>query len=248
LNLISVVVPNLNEEKVLPYFLSSLNSQVFKRFELIVVDGGSTDRSLALIRHYQYDFPYRILVDTTRNLGYIRNLGARVAKGDVLFFTNSDAVLPYHLLNGLAWRFSDSKLMALSGRTVPYEGGSLCFTAYYCFDLLRAFMAKYMRKFSPSGNFLAIRKDLFWRLKGFPEASVNEDSLLGQKISAYSREHGLKASFEMSLETGHFAKRFTKGPLKTLMFYSYVFGNFNSVLARLLAPVTRTSGEAFKRK
>jgi glycosyltransferase involved in cell wall biosynthesis len=246
-NLISVIVPNLNEEKALPYFLRSLNGQIFRRFELVVVDGGSRDGSVGIIDQYSAAFPIQLLVDYTKNLGYIRNLGAESARGDLLFFTNSDAVLPYHLLSGISYKFSDPRLLALSGRTVPYQGGSLAFAAYYCFDMIRSFMANYAGRFSPSGNFLAIRKDLFWRLRGFPKAPVNEDGLLGQKISQYSRSHGGKARFEMGMSTGHFAKRFKKGPFKTLMFYSYVFGNFSPVLARMLAPVERSSREVFKR-
>jgi hypothetical protein len=162
------------------------------------------------------------------------------------FFTNSDAVFPAHLIKEIWIKFElDPDLQALSGRTVPYQGGLICFAGYYCFDRIRAFMANHVGRFSPSGNFLAIRKELFWRIGGFPLASVNEDGILGQKIS----QAGVKARFDLDLETGHFAKRFSKrGPLATILFYLYVFGNFSSLLSRILAPLERRSGEAFKVK
>ena len=111
-----------------------------------------------------------------------------------------------------------------------------------------SFMANRMGRFSPSGNFLAVRAELFWQLGGFPLANVNEDGILGQRISRYCREHRLKARFNLDLKTGHYAKRFKRGPLKTLLFYSYVFGNFSPGLARFLAPVEKNSGEVFRRK
>lgn len=156
---ISVVVPNLNEEKRLPYLLSSLRHQKFNDFELIVVDGGSTDSSRKIIDQDRGYYDITGLINTTRNIGYIRNIGARRARGDLLLFTNSDAVLPSQLLLAIRLYFTlDLQLLALSGRTIPYDGGFLCFAGYYCFDLLRAFMARRLGRFSPSGNFLEERR------------------------------------------------------------------------------------------
>ena len=178
----------------------------------------------------------------------MRNLGAKCSRGGLLLFTNSDAVLPSTLLREIRFYFKmDPMLQALSGRTIPYDGGFLCFAGYYCFDRLRSFMARRLGKFSPSGNFLAIRKELFWRLGGFPSARVNEDGLLGQRINEFCRVHGGRAVFDLGLSTGHFAKRW-RSPLKTLLFYSYIFGNFSQALERILAGIERRSGEAFNKK
>lgn len=241
-------MPNLNEEKSLPYFLYSLRRQKYRSFELVVVDGGSTDQSRNIIDGYRFFLPITGLINLTRNIGFVRNLGAKCAQGKLLLFTNSDAVLPSQLLMEIAVYFKmDPRLQALSGRTVPYNGGFLCFAGYYCFDLLRAFMARRMGRFSPSGNFLAIKKDLFWKLGGFSEARVNEDGILGRKISEFCRVHGGRAVFDFGMSTGHFAKRW-RNPLKTLLFYSYVFGNFSSTLSYILKDIEEKSGEAFTKK
>jgi len=246
--IISVVVPNLNEEKSLPYFLDSLRRQKYRDYELVVVDGGSSDRSRSIIDGYRFFFPVTGLINNTRHIAFVRNFGATCARGELLLFTNSDAVFPEWLLMEIAFYFKmDPNLQALSGRTVPYNGGFLCFAGYYCFDLIRAFMARRLGKFSPSGNFLVIKTDLFWTLGGFPNAKINEDGTLGHMISEHCSVYGGKAVFDFGMWAGHFAKRW-KNPLKTLFFYSYVFGNFNQVLKRILAPLEKNSGEVFSRK
>lgn len=208
--------------------------------ELVVIDGGSWDKSRSLIDEYKESFPITGLINETRNLGFIRNLGARVARGEILVFTNSDAVLPWDLLSNVAFQFMDSRLQALSGRTIPVNGGALCFAGYHCFDFLRLLFVR-LGRFSPSGNFLAIRKEVFWKMGGFPEVKVNEDGELGSRLSRARAA----VRFDWRLKIWHFAKRFRKGPLKTLLFYSYVFGNFSPKLKRILKHIERKSAMEF---
>ena len=243
---ISIIVPNLNEEKVLPYFLTSLAKQG-PGYELIVVDGGSTDRSREIIDCYRDRIQITGLIDETRNLGYIRNKGARAARGRILFFTNSDAVLAKKLLPRISFIFnSNENILALSGKTKPWNGGLLCNAGYVCFDLIRAFMANHLDKFSPSGNFLAVRSEMFWKIGGFPEIPVNEDGELGQKISQFCKSNGKKARFDLDLSTGHFVKRW-KNPVQALSFYLYVFGNFHPFLKKILKPFEQKAGEIFRK-
>lgn len=249
--MISVIVPNLNEETYLPYFLESLKAQHNRYFELIVVDGGSTDRSRKIIDSYELHIQkVTKIINITRNLGFIRNLGARCARGNILLFTNSDAVLPSNLLEAVALWFAvgGSRLQALSGKTKTINGGFMAAAGYFCFDMLRWLFAEKLGRFSPSGNFLAIRAELFHKLGGFPEVKVNEDGILGQRISNYCVAHGCQARFDLDLWTEHHAKRFRKGSLKTLLFYSYVFGNFSSYLRYILKAIQRNAEREFDKR
>lgn len=242
--MISIIVPCLNEEEHLPYFLDSLIRQKIG-FELIVVDGGSEDDSRRLIDTFRERIQITGFIDETRNLGYVRNKGAIAARGDPLLFTNSDAVLPDGLLFSVWEEFhKDKGLLALTGRTVPWEGGFLCSFAYAAFDLMRWGFSK-IGTFSPSGNFLALRSFVFWAVGGFPHCRVNEDGELGIRLSEYSRARGGQLKFSLGLYTGHWAKRFRRGFLKTLLFYSYVFGNFNPHLKRLLKKIEDKSSREF---
>lgn len=242
----------------MPAFLSSLADQkalAFRswetkvivndlNYELVIIDGGSSDHSRIIVDSFRDRIPITGLLDETRNLGYVRNRGARAASGEIFLFTNSDAILTPGLLEDISLTFMDPQLAALSGRTIPLDGGSICIAAYAAFDLLRWGFSK-IGTFSPSGNFLAVRSSVFWAVGGFPELQINEDGVLGQTLSKYARHNGLKLKFDRNLAAAHYSERFQRGALKTLMFYSYVFGNFHPLLRRILRPLERRSSHEF---
>lgn len=88
--LVSVVVPVYNGARCLPRCLESLQHQTHPRVEIIVVDDGSTDGTPDLVKP-----PVRLLrTGGRKGPGVARNIGARAAGGEVLFFTDADVVTP----------------------------------------------------------------------------------------------------------------------------------------------------------
>jgi rSAM/selenodomain-associated transferase 2 len=83
---ISVIIPTLNEEATLPVTLSRLAGR--SDTELIVVDGGSTDRTVEVARQFT---PYVFVSHTGR--ARQMNAGARHATGDILLFLHADTLL-----------------------------------------------------------------------------------------------------------------------------------------------------------
>lgn len=88
--LVSVIIPNLNGEKLLPDCLSSLRKQEFKDFETIIVDNGSTDGSINFIRqsHHWVD----VIIENKENLGFARacNQGIMASRGKFIALLNND--------------------------------------------------------------------------------------------------------------------------------------------------------------
>ena len=84
----SVIIPALNEEEYLPVLLESLKQQTFQDFEIIVADAGSKDRTVKIARKYGA----QVVPGGMPGVG--RNRGAAVAKGEFLFFFDSDVELP----------------------------------------------------------------------------------------------------------------------------------------------------------
>jgi|SRR3989344_6135250 len=87
--MLSIIIPTLNEEDYLPRLLESLKKQNYKDYEIIVADAGSKDTTLQIARSYN------CLVVKGGLPGMGRNSGARVAKGDILLFLDSDTELPH---------------------------------------------------------------------------------------------------------------------------------------------------------
>jgi glycosyltransferase involved in cell wall biosynthesis len=89
--LISVIVPVYNAEKYLPKCIESIQNQTYRNLEIILVNDGSTDNSLAIC--YQYsEKDKRIIVITQENKGVssARNSGLDIATGDYIGFVDSD--------------------------------------------------------------------------------------------------------------------------------------------------------------
>lgn len=88
--MISVIIPTLNEEEHIGAILDFLKDHPLQdQFEVIVVDGNSTDRTLSIVNSYNV-FPCST-EHCSRALQM--NIGARHAKGDILYFVHADVKL-----------------------------------------------------------------------------------------------------------------------------------------------------------
>jgi len=89
---ISIIIPTLEEEAKIGVTLSSLHHAAINYgAEIIVVDGGSGDRTLEIARRFEFA---RVVEFNIAHRGLQMNEGARVARGDALLFLHADAVTP----------------------------------------------------------------------------------------------------------------------------------------------------------
>ena len=91
---ISVIVPMYNAERFLRFCVTSILTQTFKNFELILIDDCSTDKTLDIAKSFN-DTRIKIL-QTEKNLGYpgaVRNIGIDVAVGEYIYFMDHDDVI-----------------------------------------------------------------------------------------------------------------------------------------------------------
>jgi glycosyltransferase involved in cell wall biosynthesis len=99
---LSIIVPSYNVEKHIIRCLTSLVNQDLDPtdFEIIVIDDGSTDNSIALINMFISKHKNTILyTQENRGLGAVRNRGIKLAKGDYIYFIDSDDYLAYNTMN-----------------------------------------------------------------------------------------------------------------------------------------------------
>lgn len=90
----SVVVPVYNVAPYLTKFLNSLINQNYKDYEIILVNDGSTDKSLEICKKYELEFPNIVVISQeNQGAGLARNAGMRVAKGEYIYFCDPDDYL-----------------------------------------------------------------------------------------------------------------------------------------------------------
>jgi glycosyltransferase involved in cell wall biosynthesis len=112
--LISVIVPVLNEEDHLADQLAALAAQTYRgRWELVVVDNGCTDGSMEVVRSFRERLPALTIVDARakRGLNRARNAGAAAARGDFLAFCDADDVASPGWLAAMAHAARDADLV-----------------------------------------------------------------------------------------------------------------------------------------
>ena len=111
----SVVIPVYNVEKFIKRTLDSVRSQSYKDYEVIVVNDGSTDTSMDIVKKYDV----KIINSKHVEVSEARNIGARHAKGDYLVFLDSDDYWDKDLLKEINKSLdNDPDLVRFQARTV----------------------------------------------------------------------------------------------------------------------------------
>jgi len=187
---ISVIVPAYNAEATLPALLESLANQTYNDYEVIVVDDGSRDRTSLIAG----DYPCT-LITLTENHGpaYCRNIGARHASGEILFFTDSDCIVDNHWLAQMYTCMVNNQVEAIMGRLAMMPsnllgdaisalgfpaGGAIGFDKIWKVD-----REGYTDSLSTCN--CAVKKDIFQNVGGFDDSFPypgGEDSLLAFRL------------------------------------------------------------------
>lgn len=95
--LVSIIIPNFNGEQYLPFALDSVLDQTYAKWECIVVDDGSMDGSLTMLKKYakndgRFKWTSRS-IDRVKGPSTCRNIGIELAKGYYLLFLDADDCL-----------------------------------------------------------------------------------------------------------------------------------------------------------
>jgi len=194
---ISVVVLNYNGKQFIDACLRSLAEQTYDadRFEVVFVDNGSSDDSVA---HVKTNWPKARVLQLTSNLGFAGgiNAGVKFSKGVYVALINNDArAHPDWLKQGIAGfqksqdvAMVGSKILTLDGKTIDYAGGALSFYGHgFKVGVNEPDEGQYDRPgetLFASGCALFIPRDLFLEVGGFDEDyfAFFEDVDLGWRL------------------------------------------------------------------
>jgi cellulose synthase/poly-beta-1,6-N-acetylglucosamine synthase-like glycosyltransferase len=123
---VSVVVCAYNAERTMDACLESLRTLNYPDYEVIVVNDGSTDATLAISERHRAayeadpDAPRLTIVSQeNRGLSVARNVGAQAASGEIIAYTDSDCVPDPDWLAFLVYKFARSGFVAVGGPNFP---------------------------------------------------------------------------------------------------------------------------------
>jgi len=107
---VSIIMPAYNAEKFIEESIKSVISQTFKEFELIIINDGSNDNTINIIKKYeQKDSRIYVIDKKNEGLSDARNQGLKIAKGKYIFFLDSDDCIQENTLEILYSLESENK-------------------------------------------------------------------------------------------------------------------------------------------
>jgi len=122
---LSIIIPVYNVEKYLPKCLDSLLVEEVRDYEIILVNDGSTDGSLAVAERCRDRHPDKITLISTDNQGQgnARNIGIETASGEFLYFIDSDDYLAEGALREMTAYLDDTlDILIFDSTTVNVDG------------------------------------------------------------------------------------------------------------------------------
>lgn len=118
--LISVVAPCYNAELYLEAAIESIFAQDYGNFEVIIVDDGSTDNSIALLRELQHRYDFQLFTQVNQGVSATLNNGLKHAKGIYVATPDLDDIMLPHSLSVRARYLDEYPQVACVGALITY--------------------------------------------------------------------------------------------------------------------------------
>ena len=194
---VSIIIVNWNGKEFLNDCLTSIKKLEYpkKKYEVIIVDNGSTDGSVELVRR---KFKWAKTVSLRKNYGFAKanNIGVKFAKGKYIVFLNNDTVVTRSWLKNLVRAIEKNEnVAACTSKIIYFDRKDLINSVggFWSIFGLSTSLGEFEKSnkfnrpfpvFYPSGCSMIIKKDVFVRVGGFDEDyfCLVEDADLGWRL------------------------------------------------------------------
>jgi glycosyltransferase involved in cell wall biosynthesis len=119
---ISIITPSYNQEQYLEQTIDSVLSQQYSNLEYIIIDGGSTDKSVEIIKRYEKYLTFWVS-EKDKGQSDAINKGLKIATGEIINWINSDDWYNPDTLRRVSNYFEDDSVQVVSGRSDVWKEG-----------------------------------------------------------------------------------------------------------------------------
>ena len=202
---ISVIIPTLNEEKVLSRTLAQTSTLNFD--EIVVADGGSTDRTLQMAEAFCARAPHTRIVAAPRGRARQLNAGAEASRGEILVFLHADTQLP-----------NDAReVIETALATHQFVGGrfDVRFDHPSVWGPIIGAMMNWRSRISgisTGDQAIFVRRQIFEQVGGFADIPLMEDIDFSRRLKRIGRAAPLRSQVVTS-----FRRWERNGPIRTIL-------------------------------
>ena len=184
---LSVIIPTLNEGAELIAFIQNVQRILVCDTQIIIVDGGSQDGSLALLSELEKDEDNINVISSAKGRAIQMNAGAAQAKGECLLFLHADTQLPdsafvllkCFLANAYSWGRFDVRLN----------------NPAWCYKVISWFMNHRSRlsAIATGDQAIFVLRRVFEQINGYAPQPLMEDIDLSARLRRHSKPYCIKA-------------------------------------------------------
>lgn len=177
----SIIVPLYNRPDEIDELLNSLTKQTYTKFEVIIVEDGSTLKADNVINKYKSTLSIQYYYKSNEGPGLTRNYGAQYAKGKYLIFFDSDCIVPENYMEIVTDYLSTHDADFFGGPdrasknfTTIQKAINYSMTSFFTTGGIRGGKNQ-LEKFHPRSFNLGVKKTAFNSINGFSKLRFGED-------------------------------------------------------------------------
>lgn len=183
--LVSIIIPVYNAEEYLNECIESILGQTYKNIEVILINDGSTDNSLSILKEYsKQDDRVNFLSIDNSGPGACRNVGLNLFKGDYVMFVDSDDIISKDLVTILlqnVGNISEVSMCKFSKDIKKFSQGTKKLEKQTS-SFIEGIRMMYLPGFASSGPVTKLYgRALFDKLR-FPDIPMYEDAAISIQI------------------------------------------------------------------
>ncbi|HYE60328.1 MAG TPA: glycosyltransferase [Candidatus Kapabacteria bacterium] len=190
--MISLIMTVKNEHMHLPAWFESIQKQTVQPDEIVIVDGGSTDRTVDLLGNYADNNKAVRIYTKAGNISVGRNEAIRQAKGNIIIATDAGCTYDSAWIERLVTTLREENALFVTTAFGPWLEMGDSLSVYGIAAATIPAPHEFQKKWLPSSRTVAFRKELWEKVGGYPEwLPICEDIVFDLTI----QQHGVTPVF-----------------------------------------------------